>query len=116
MAFVVFLLVGLRRPNGTTKAMHVPGQFLAKVLNNRNQMFHAPEPGRAADAAGASPGLGAIYPAKRYGLLTTQQCATFRRCWHLNIRGAPMVGRTRIAWHLPRAAVLHPAHARQRRS
>ena len=27
MAFVVFLLVGLERPNGTIKAMCVPGQF-----------------------------------------------------------------------------------------
>jgi len=32
MAFVVFPLVGLDRPNGITKAVLVHGQFLAKVL------------------------------------------------------------------------------------
>jgi len=41
----------------------------------------APEPGRAADTAGAVRGLGAIYPAKRYGLLATQQPAPFSRSW-----------------------------------
>jgi len=30
--------------------------------------------------------------------------------------GAPAVGRTRIAWQLPPAVVLHAPHARQRRS
>jgi len=30
--------------------------------------------------------------------------------------GAPVVSRTRIAWQLPRAAVLHPSDACQRRS
>ena len=76
----------------------------------------APEPGRAADAAGASPGLGAIHPAKRSGLLATRSPPTFNRFCHPNAPGAPLVGRTRIAWQLPRALVLHPAHARQRRS
>jgi len=32
MAFVIFPLVGFDRPNGITKALLVPGQFLAKVL------------------------------------------------------------------------------------
>jgi len=45
----------------------------------------APEPGRAADTAGAARGLGAIHPAKRYGLLATQQPATFSRCWQMRI-------------------------------
>jgi len=36
----------------------------------------APEPGRAVDAAGASGGLGAIYPAKRYGLLASRHPPT----------------------------------------
>jgi len=71
---------------------------------------------RAADAAGASPGLGAIHPAKRSGLLATWQCATFRHFWRPGVPRAPAVGRTRIAWYLPRAAVLHPLDACQRRS
>jgi len=75
----------------------------------------APEPRRAADTAGAVRGLGAIYPAKRSGLLATTQCATFSRAWRLAAPGAPAVGRTHIAWQLPRAAVLHSPHARQRR-
>jgi len=41
----------------------------------------APEPGRAADTAGAVRGLGAIHPAKRYGLLAARQPATFSRSW-----------------------------------
>jgi len=76
----------------------------------------APEPGRAADAAGASGGLGAIHPAIRYGLLTARQCATPSRFQQRNALGAPRVGRTHIAWHLPRAVVLHASHACQRRS
>jgi len=76
----------------------------------------APEPGRAADTAGAVRGLGAIYPAKRYGLLATRQCATFSRCIHPAAPGAPEVGRTHIAWQLPLLAVLHPSDACQRRS
>jgi len=78
--------------------------------------FAAPEPGRAADAAGAASGLGAIYPAKRYGLLATQKCATFRHCWRPSVLPTPQVGRTHVAWQLPPAAVLHPSDARQRRS
>jgi len=35
---------------------------------------------------------------------------------HPNAPGAPAVGRTRIAWQLPLPHVLHPSHARQRRS
>jgi len=35
--------------------------------------------------------------------------------WQTSMRGAPAVGHTRIAWHLPPAAVLHPSHACQRR-
>ena len=68
--------------------------------NNTNlskvSFFHAAEPGRAADAAGASPGLGAIYPAKRAGLLATRQYATFRRWWRPKTPGAPGVDRTAI--------------------
>jgi len=81
-----------------------------------NQWEVAPEPGRAADTAGAVRGLGAIYPAKRSGLLATQLCATVRRSKQPKAPGAPGVGRTRIAWQLPPAAVLHRSHARQRRS
>jgi len=36
----------------------------------------APEPGCAADTAGAARGLGAIYPAKRYGFAPHRQPAT----------------------------------------
>jgi len=42
-------------------------------------MSTAPEPRCAADTAGAVGGLGAIHPAKRFGLLATRQPATFRR-------------------------------------
>jgi len=52
----------------------------------------------------------------RYGLLVTRQPATFRRAQRPNTRGAPAVSRTRIAWQLPPAAVLHPPHGCQRRS
>jgi len=76
----------------------------------------APEPGRAADAAGAARGLGAIYPPMRYGLLTTQHPLTFRPSRQCNVLVAPAVGRTHIAWQLPLTRVLHPLHARQRRS
>jgi len=76
----------------------------------------APEPRCAADTAGAVGGLGAIHPAKRSGLLASTQCATFRRWWQPKTLGAPRVGRTRIAWQLPPPVVLHPSHARQRRS
>jgi len=75
----------------------------------------APEPGRAADAAGASRGLGAIHPAKRSGLLTNRHPPTSRRFWQPNAPRAPAVGRTRIAWQLPLPAVLHTSHACQRR-
>jgi len=76
----------------------------------------APEPGRAADAAGAAPGLGAIHPAMRYGLLATRQRATSRGLWQSIAPGASTVSRTHIAWYLPRAGVLHPSDACQRRS
>jgi len=76
----------------------------------------AAEPGRAADAAGAARGLGAIYPPKCYGLLATRRRATSSRLRQPEVPGAPQVGRTHIAWHLSRAAVLHPSHACQRRS
>ena len=79
-------------------------------------MIIAPEPGRAADAAGASRGLGAIHPAKRYGLLAARQCATFTCSQRLSTLDAPGVGHTRIAWYLPLSHVLHPPDARQRRS
>jgi len=81
-----------------------------------NPVKRASEPGRAADAAGAARGLGAIYPAKRYGLLATHHPPTFNRFCHPNAPGASRVGRTRIAWHLPPAAVLHTSDACQRRS
>jgi len=61
-------------------------------------------------------GLGAIHPAKRSGLLAIRQPPTFRQLWRPATPPAPQGGRTRIAWHLPRAAVLHPPDARQRRS
>jgi len=79
-------------------------------------MLTAPEPRCAADAAGAVGGLGAIYPAKRFGLMATRQSATFRRSWQPKMCGAPGVGRTRIAWQLPLPVVLHPPGACQRRS
>jgi len=82
-----------------------------KIPNKR-----AAEPGRAADTAGAVRGLGAIHPPKRFGLLVTRQRATSRRWRYPNAPRAPGVGRTRIAWQLPRAAVLHASDARQRRS
>jgi len=59
---------------------------------------------RAADAAGAAPGLGAIHPAKRAGLLATSQPATFSDCGQPKTCGDPAVGRTRIAWYLPLSA------------
>jgi len=74
------------------------------------------QPRCAADTAGAVGGLGAIHPAKRFGLLATTQCATFRRSHHPTAPRAPAVGRTRIAWQLPLPVVLHPSDARQRRS
>jgi len=49
-------------------------------------------------------------------LLAPRHPPTFRRARQPKGAGAPQGGRTRIAWQLPRAAVLHPAHARQRRS
>jgi len=76
----------------------------------------ATEPGRAADTAGAVRGLDAIYPAKRYGLLANRQRAISSRFCQISIFGAPRVGRTRIAWHLPLLGVLHPSDACQRRS
>jgi len=79
-------------------------------------MSGAPEPRCAADTAGAVRGLGAIHPAKRSGLLAARPTATFRRVRPPNVSRAPPVGRTRIAWQLPRPVVLHAAHARQRRS
>ena len=71
---------------------------------------------RAVDTAGAAPGLGAIYSAKRTGLLANRQPATFSGFWRPSAPGNLQVGRTRIAWHLPRTGVLYPSHARQRRS
>ena len=76
----------------------------------------AAQPGRAADAAGASPGLGAIHPAKRSGLWTTRQSPTSRHFLRPSTPGPPAVGRTRIAWQLPLSHVLHAPHACQRRS
>jgi len=76
----------------------------------------AVQPGCAADTAGAVRGLGAIYPAKRFGLLATPHPPTFRRSHQPTAPRAPGVGRTRIAWQLPPAAVLHPSDACQRRS
>jgi len=61
-------------------------------------------------------GLGAIHPAKRYGLLATRQPPTFKRVWRPTPPAAPKVGRTRIAWQLPLPGVLHAPDARQRRS
>jgi len=43
-------------------------------------------------------GLGAIYLAKRSGLLATWQPATFSRFWRLAKPGALGVGRTPCAW------------------
>jgi len=77
---------------------------------------NAAQPRCAADAAGAARGLGAIYPAKRFGLLVTRQRATSRSSRYPDAPHAPGVGRTRIAWQLPPAVVLHPPDARQRRS
>jgi len=76
----------------------------------------AAEPGRAADTAGASLGWARSTRPMRYGLLATRQRATFRRIQRANAPRAPAVGRTRIAWHLPPACVLHAAHACQRGS
>jgi len=76
----------------------------------------APEPGRAADAAGAARGLGAIHPAKRYGFTLPQKPATFTHVWYHEDLGARVVSRTRIAWYLPLLHVLHFSHACQRRS
>jgi len=81
-----------------------------------NSLSGSAEPGCAADAAGAACGLGAIYPAIRYGLLTTKHPPTFRCFERPSVPGAPPVGRTRIAWYLPPATVLHRLHACQRRS
>jgi len=61
-------------------------------------------------------GLGAIHPAKRSDLLLTRHPPTFSRAWRPAAPGDPRVGRTRIAWQLPLACVLHDLHARQRRS
>ena len=58
----------------------------------------AAQPGRAADAAGAARGLGAIYPAKCYGLLATQHPPIFSLSRRTKILGPSTVGRTRIAW------------------
>jgi len=44
-------------------------------------LFRAPEPRCAADTAGAVRGLGAIHPAKRFGLLAARHPATFRQPW-----------------------------------
>ena len=46
------------------------------VITVKWHRVEAAQPGRAADTAGAVRGLGAIYPAKRYGLLATRQPAT----------------------------------------
>jgi len=49
-----------------------------KLMNSHDfNEYRAPEPRCAADTAGAVRGLGAISPAKRAGLLTTRQCASF---------------------------------------
>ena len=85
-------------------------------ITMRKNATQAVQPGRAADAAGAAHGLGAIHPAKRYGLLATRQRATFSLSRRTKTLGALAVGRTRIAWHLPPAVVLHAPDARQRRS
>jgi len=85
-------------------------------LENVSNFEDTAQPRCAADTAGAVGGLGAIYPAKRFGLLATRQPATFRRAGQLAAPHAPGVGRTRIAWQLPPACVLHPAHTCQRRS
>jgi len=76
----------------------------------------APEPGRAADTAGAVRRLGAIHPANALrpaGNLTFPNLHTLPAT---RISGAPVVGRTHIAWQLPLLAVLHPSDACQRRS
>ena len=82
----------------------------------RRYFLDAPERRGATDTAGAVGGLGAIHPPHCYGLLATTQPATSIRPVPGVVSGAPVVSRTRIAWQLPRAAVLHPPDARQRRS
>jgi len=78
--------------------------------------YPAAQPRCAADTAGAVGGLGAIHPAKRFGLLVTRQRATSRRSRYPNAPRAPGAGRTRIAWQLPPAHVRHAPDACQRRS
>jgi len=91
---------------------------LTQIDENTNvkPLKQAVQPRCAADTAGAVGGLGAIYPAKRAGLLVSQHPPTFSLLQLPNAPGAPGVGRTRIAWQLPPAIVLHPPDACQRRS
>jgi len=79
----------------------------AKFFSERHLYIWAAQPRCAADTAGAAGGLGAIYPAKRFGLLVTRQSATFSRAWRLAAPRTPQVGCTRIAWQLPLLGVLH---------
>jgi len=59
-----------------------------------------------------SPGK-ALRPAGNPTMRNLQALLAPQHSWRSNGR---LVGRTRIAWQLPPAAVLHPSHACQRRS